>query len=174
MAGLIHCYTGDGKGKTTAAAGLALRAAGRGMRVLFAQFLKDGSSGEIAALKSLPLVTCVPCPKHSGFFRSMTEEERKETRRVSSAYFEEVAGRAVKEGCDLLVLDEFMAAYTLGILDREQALSFLRKKPAELEVVLTGRDVPEEVAALCDYITECRKVKHPFDRGITARKGIEY
>ena len=174
MKGLIHCYTGDGKGKTTAAAGLALRAAGRGKRVLFAQFLKDGTSGEIAALKQLPGVVCVPCPKISGFFRSMTAEEQDETRRMSTAYFDEVTGRAAEEGFDLLVLDEFMAAYALEIIDRERALSFLREKPDGLEVVLTGRDVPEEVAALCDYLTECRKVKHPFDKGITAREGIEY
>jgi len=174
MKGFIHCYTGDGKGKTTAAVGLAVRAAGNGLRVLFAQFLKDGSSGEISVLSEIPGITCFPCTRHFGFFFNMTEEEKKEAVGVYRAYFAETVSRAGKEKYDLLVLDELLAAYRLDILDHETVLSFLRTKPDDLEIVLTGRDAPEEITALCDYVTECRKVKHPYDGGTAARKGIEY
>lgn len=171
--GLIHCYTGDGKGKTTAAVGLAVRAAGSGMKVLFTQFLKDGSSGEIKVLSAVPGIRCYPCPKHFGFFRDMTDSQKKEAEETYRNYFSEAVQLAADGAYDVLVLDELMAAYDLKLLDRERVLSFLKTKPEKLEIIMTGRNMPDELASLCDYITECRKIRHPYDRGIPARKGIE-
>lgn len=172
--GLIHCYTGDGKGKTSAAAGLAVRAAGSGMKVLFAQFLKDGSSSELRALERMEEVSCVRMPERFGFFRSLDEEGKGRLGEATQAYFDLVTARASAEAFDLLVLDEFMAAYRLKLFDPEKARRFLREKPEALEVVLTGRDAPGEITELCDYVTELKKIKHPYDRGIAARRGIEY
>lgn len=174
MKGLIHCYTGDGKGKTSAALGLTLRAAGSGKRVLFAQFLKDGSSSELRELSHLKMVSCLSMKEHFGFYWTLTEEEKRAEQVAVRNYFSLLTERAEAERFDMLVLDEFMAAYRLELLDRAEALRWIQHKPETLELVLTGRDAPEEIRALSDYVTECRKEKHPFDRGIAARQGIEY
>ncbi len=172
--GLIHCYTGDGKGKSTAAVGLALRVAGSGKKVLFSQFLKDGSSSELAVLRELPGVLCRSMDKPQGFYRTLSEAQKQLLQAETRKYFLAVREEAAREAVDLLVLDEFMAAYRLSLIDQREATEYLRRKPEKLELVLTGRDAPEEITELCDYVTECRKRKHPYDRGIPARRGIEY
>ena len=159
--GMIHIYCGDGKGKTTAAIGLAVRAAGCGMKVLFARFLKNEDSGELKVLDSVPEIEVLHLERSYGFFNTLTEKERIKER---------IAGGEFR----VLVIDEFMAAYRYGLIGREDALGFLEGKPEALEVVLTGRDPAPELTALADYVSEIRKVKHPFDQGILARKGIEY
>lgn len=174
VCGLIHCYTGDGKGKTTAAVGLALRAVGSGKKVLFSQFLKDGSSSELAVMRKLPGVLCRNMDKPQGFYWTLNEEQKQLLQTETRKYFAAVREEAEREAVDLLVLDEFTAAYRLELIDRQEAVTYLRCKPESLELVLTGRDAPEEITALCDYVTECRKQKHPYDRGIPARRGIEY
>lgn len=173
MSGLIHVYTGDGKGKTTAAVGLALRMAGAGGRVLFAQFLKDGSSNEIKLLKQINEIECLPYRHNIKFIKDMSDEEFNFALKENSRYFDEITVRAVKDNYNMLVMDEFMAAYNFGLLDKTKALKFLETKPSGLEVVLTGRDVPEQICKNADYISEIKKIKHPFDRGICARNGIE-
>ncbi len=172
MAGLVHLYCGDGKGKSTAAAGLALRAAGAGKRVLFLQFFKDGSSSEIGLLRQLPGVEVLVCPRHFGRFRNMSEEQRAEAKEAYTALFEEACRKAPE--ADLLVLDEAVSACGHGVVPEEKLLGFLRDKPAELEVVLTGREPSEGLYAAADYITRMEKLRHPFDVGIPARKGIEF
>ena len=117
--GLIHCYTGDGKGKTTAAVGLAVRAAGSGKRVVFAQFLKDGSSSEISVLDSIPLIHCVKQEQHFGFYRTLSVREKQRLQEVTARYFQEVTALALREQADLLVLDELMAAWNLKLLSQE-------------------------------------------------------
>lgn len=169
---MIHLYYGKGKGKTTAAAGLTVRAAGAGMRVLFAQFFKDGSSSEIEILKGLPGVETVHCAAHFGRWRTMTDGQREE---ISGSYRAMFASLAAGAGdFDLIVLDEAVSAYGYGALDREAVLAFLRAEGERREIVLTGRDPAPELLELADYATEMRKEKHPFDRGIAARRGIEY
>ncbi|MDO4270180.1 MAG: cob(I)yrinic acid a,c-diamide adenosyltransferase [Eubacteriales bacterium] len=171
--GLIHLYCGDGKGKTTAAMGLAVRCAGRGKSVVAAQFLKDGTSGECRALAGLANVTVLaanPCGKFSS---QMTEEERAETAAAVLRTFRAACDYAVRTGARLLVLDEACAAISCGFLDEDAVLSFLEHKPAALEVVLTGRNPSERLCERADYITEMVKRRHPFDKGIAAREDVE-
>ena len=172
MPGLTHIYCGDGKGKTTAALGLALRAAGSGRRVLLLQFFKDGKSGEFAALAGVPGIETVPQTRTFGFSWTLTEEEKREARTYYSAMLEEAFRRGAD--FDLLVLDEAMSACTTGVVEEEMLLRFLREKPEELELVLTGRNPSEALCEAADYITEMCKRKHPFDQGVPAREGIEY
>lgn len=173
MSGLIHIYCGEGKGKTSAALGLALRAAGAGMKVLFVQFLKDGSSSEISMLQRLGIETAC-CPDIRKFVFQMTEAERLQAGKEYSRLLSSALSRCREEGFGLLVLDEVLPACRLGLVPEEALMDFLRSKPSELEVVLTGRESSPALLELADYVTEMRKLRHPYDRGIQARKGIEF
>lgn len=172
--GMIHIYCGDGKGKTTAAIGLAVRAAGSGKKVLFARFLKNEDSGELRILDAVPEIEVIHLEKSYGFFRALTEKEQEEARQMYASVWGCVREKAAEGSYDMVVIDEFMAAYRYGLISHEEAVVFLTGKPEEMEVVLTGRDPEPELTELADYVSEIRKVKHPFDRGIMARKGIEY
>ena len=172
--GLIHIYCGDGKGKTSAATGLAVRAAGCGKQVLFARFLKNEESGELEILDRIPEIHVIHLERSYGFYRTLTEEEQAEVRQMYEALWQDIVQKAETDVYDVLVMDEFMAAYNYGLIGHDAAFAFLREKPARLEVVLTGRDPDEDLVELADYVSEIRKVKHPFDRGIRARRGIEY
>lgn len=172
MAGLIHLYCGDGKGKTTAAIGLTVRACGAGRRVVFSQFFKDGSSSEIELLRSLPGVRTMHADTVKGFYHNMTPQQRQKAREDYTELFRQVAAAALD--AQLLVLDEIVSACNRGVVPQRLVLDFLRSKPQELEVVLTGRKPSAELMELADYITEMRKLRHPFDRGIPARKGVEF
>ena len=118
-------------------------------------------------------MTVLTCPKQFGFFWKMTEEQKKEAGKAYQELFEKAVRAAVEEDAFLLVMDEFIAAYNHGMVNQEKALAFLKERPEDLEVALTGRDPAPELLELADYVSEIRKVKHPFDRGIAARKGIE-
>ena len=171
--GLVHVYCGDGKGKTTAAVGLAVRMAGAGGRVVFAQFFKSGASAELRVLERLPEVELLqPCRTHRRF-SLMDEAERLRAREDYAALFAAAAERA-RQGADLLVLDEAVAACNYGMVSLEALTAFLRDRPAGLEVVLTGRRPPRELTELADYVTQMQKVKHPYDRGVLARRGVEF
>ena len=172
MSGLIHIYCGDGKGKTTAALGLALRAAGSGKSVLLLQFFKDGKSSEFAALDHVPGIEVVPQTRTFGFSWTLSGEEKKEAREYYSGLLENAFRRAAEVG--LLVLDEAMSACTTGMIDEARLLELLREKPEGLEVVLTGRNPSKALVSAADYVTEMKKIKHPYERGVAARKGIEY
>ena len=172
--GLIHIYCGDGKGKTSAATGLAVRAAGCGKQVLFARFLKNEESGELEILDRIPEIHVIHLERSFGFYRTLTEEEQAEVRQMYEALWQDIVRRAETDMYDVLVMDEFMAAYNYGLIGHDAAFAFLREKPERLEVVLTGRDPDGDLVELADYVSEIRKVKHPFDRGIRARRGIEY
>ena len=169
---MIHLYCGDGKGKTTAAMGLALRAAGHGENVVVAQFLKAGQSGERAALAALPAVELLPVPEHMKFTFRMTEAERTDEAERERALLEEAFRRASRSR--VLVLDELCAALSTGMVELSRVLELLDSCPPELEVVLTGRDPAPELLERADYITEMVKRRHPFDRGVSARVGVEW
>jgi cob(I)alamin adenosyltransferase len=171
--GLIHLYYGDGKGKTTAALGLAVRAAGSGMRVVILQFLKNQETGELAVLRSIPGITVLRGKEGVGFSFTMTEEEKNRTREIHDENLVLVKELAEKGDCELLILDEAIGACARNLLDSKQLEHFIRNKPQKLEVVLTGRNPAQWMLDCADYASEIRKVKHPFDRGIPARKGIE-
>lgn len=171
--GLIHLYCGDGKGKTTAAVGLAVRHSGRGGKVVFAQFLKDGTSGECRVLAKLGVTVLAANPVGKFSFR-MTEEEKAETAAALGRTFDAATGFAVRERATLLVLDEICAAVNCGFLPEKTLTEFLESRPDSLEVVLTGRDPSENLQVHADYITEMKKRRHPFDEGVAAREGIEF
>ncbi len=174
VTGCVHIYCGDGKGKTTAAVGLAVRAAGRGKRVLIARFLKTDDSGEVAVLSAVPGIRVKPCRKSFGFFARLTAEEREEAREYYGKLFDDTWEEAVKDGFDMLVLDEIMAACRYGLVPKERLEEEVRNRPRGLEVVLTGREPWQEVTELADYVSEICKRKHPFDLGARAREGIEW
>ena len=172
MAGLIQIYCGDGKGKTTAAAGLALRAASAGMKVIFCQFFKDGSSGEIKILSGIENVETLNCKENLGFYSKMDEARRQRAGKLYRELFETALAKAETAG--LLVLDEIISACNHAVVDEEKLIDFLRHKPEGLEVVLTGRNPSKKLMDCAEYISEIKKLKHPFDEGIKARKGIEF
>ena len=169
---MIQIYCGDGKGKTTAAVGLSVRAAGRGRRVVFAQFLKSADSGERAVLAGLPTVALVPVPQSMKFTFQMDPDERRAEAGRQAALLERAA--ALSAGADLLVLDELCAALNAGMVPLDRVLSLLDGRPEGLEVVITGRNPPQALLDRADYITEMKKHRHPYEQGTPARKGIEW
>lgn len=171
MKGLIHIYCGDGKGKTTAAMGLVVRAAGNGLKVLILQFLKNGKTGELTSFEKLEHVTVIRGKGGMKFTCHMNEEEKAETLRVHTENLLKVIEQA--ENYDLVILDEAVGACGCGLLDKQMLLQFLDNKPEKLEVVLTGRNPAQELLDRADYISEIKKIRHPYDKGILARKGIE-
>ncbi len=167
--GLVHLYWGEGKGKTTAAAGLAARALGQGKKVTILQFLKDGSSGEIASLEKMGAVVYAG-KTAPGFVSRMSEGERAGVR----VRQDELLERAVRSDCDLLILDEACGAWQMGQVDPELLKRAVLNRPPEREIVLTGREPADWMRQAADYITEMRCEKHPYRRGVQARRGIEY
>lgn len=174
MKSCIHIYCGDGKGKTTAAIGLSVRASGCGKKVLVTRFLKTDHSGEVKALDAIPGITVTPCERSFGFFTRMIEEQKKEAAVYYSQLLTSTLEKAVNEEYDLLVMDEIMAVCNYGLVDEEVVRTFLENRPEGLEVVLTGRNPSKELTDLADYVSEIHKIKHPYDQGLNARKGIEY
>ena len=168
---MIHLYCGDGKGKTTAAVGLAVRAAGSGMKVLFVQFFKSGKSSEVTVLEKLGIVTAHP-GVHYGRYKSLDDERKAEVRDSYGELMDDVVAHAAEY--DLIVLDEAVSTYGYAMINREQLMEFLRQEGSRREIALTGRNPIPELIELADYVTEMKKIKHPFDGGIAARKGIEY
>jgi len=173
MSGLVHINCGDGKGKTTACVGLAVRAAGAGKKVLFVQFLKDGNSSEIENLKKTDGISVCTVDSHHGFLKFMCEEEQIKTCENHKKMFEEILKRA-QNNIDLLILDEVISACNLKVIQEEKLVCFLKEKPEKLEVVLTGKEPSDKLISLADYVTEMKKIKHPYDKGIQARRGIEF
>ncbi len=167
---MIHIYTGDGKGKTTAACGLALRAAGCGKNVLIVQFLKGGNSGEICAFENFENIT-VMSAETKGFLWDMSKKEKEETKRTHEKLFETAVERA--KDFDVVVFDEILGAIGTGMIDESAVLDFLKTNP-EAEIVMTGRGASEKLIALADYVSKIKCIKHPMEKGIPARRGIEY
>jgi cob(I)alamin adenosyltransferase len=173
--GCVQVYTGNGKGKTTAAVGLAVRAAGRGLRVYMVQFLKSQNTGELESAKKLePNFKIFRFEKNRGFFWTLKDEEKKELKEeVQLAY--SFCLQSLKEGqCDILIMDEIMGALSNNLVSKEQILELVDIKPENIELILTGRDVPQVIIDKADLVTEMREIKHYYNKGIVSRKGIEY
>ena len=169
--GLLHVYTGNGKGKTTAAVGLCVRAAGAGLKVLFVQFMKARASDELEPLEALG-VKVFRAPKSPKFVRDMSAKEKIDCMAAQFTNLCYVKQYAAKY--DLVVLDEVMSAVSSGMLPLEDVLEFLDTRPAAVEVALTGRDAPVSIRDRADYISEIQEEKHPYHKGISARRGIEF
>lgn len=172
--GLVQVYTGDGKGKTTAAIGLGIRAAGRGLKVYMVQFLKGADTGELYILKNIANFKVFRFQTSDKFFWNMNDEEKG----VLAAEMKEAYDFAVStlkdKKCDLLILDEIMGVIHNKIYTVEDILKLMEVKPDEIELVMTGRNVPQQIIDKADLVTEMRLIKHPFEKGIPARYGIEY
>jgi len=170
--GYVQVYTGDGKGKTTAALGLALRAAGHGMRTYIGQFMKGQRYGELEALRDHPLITI----EQYGDVRCIHREEVT-PEHIAQAHRGLERAREAMLGLvgryDIVVLDEINVTIWFGLLSVEQALAFLDQKPEHVEVILTGRRAPQELIERADLVTEMREVKHYYQQGVMARDGIE-
>lgn len=171
--GLVHLYFGDGKGKTTAAIGLGLRASGRGMKILLVPFLKNNDSGEILALEGNSSFTILKDSPVKKFIPYMSGQEKKDAFSSQYELFKMATEKLQSEEYELVIFDELIDIINEGILTLDELKDFLNTKPKNLEVVITGHNPQIEMFALCDYVTENKKMKHPYDKGITGRMGIE-
>lgn len=172
--GLIQVYTGDGKGKTTASIGLGIRAAGRGFKVYMVQFLKGTDTGELHTLKNVENFKVFRFQSTEKFFWSLNEEEKKILAEDMKKAYEFVVDVLQNKKCDILILDEIMAAIHSKMYTVEDVVKLIDIKPKEIELVLTGRNAPQEIIERADLVTEMKAIKHPFEKGIPARYGIEY
>ena len=168
--GLIHIYYGQGVGKTTGAAGLAIRAAGCGLQVDIVQFMKSGTSGEVAIYKQIPNIR-YRCPGKHPFI--MTGGPRP-VHQEHAAKALDFAFEAVERGTNLLVCDEILDTIIFNILQKEQILKLIKQCKNKIELAMTGINAPAEILEMADYVTELVQVKHPYYSGARARKGIEY
>ena len=170
--GLVQVYTGDGKGKTSAAFGLALRAIGRGLRVYIIQFIKGGFDyGELYIIDKLPNLTLKSFGR--GKFITAKQPEKEDIKLANDAL--KLATKIVQSGeNDIVILDEINVAISLNLIDPEEVIRLIQTKPLHVELVLTGRNAPEKIIELADLVTEMKEVKHPFKKGQPARIGIEY
>lgn len=171
---MIHVYYGDGKGKTTAAVGLALRAAGSKMKVMFVQFLKTEFSGERNLLSQIENITVTSCPQELKFTNEMTDAEKQQAAVMYRGVFERSATLALSERYDMIVLDEIFDVINEGMVSEADVFEFIANAPKSIEIVMTGHNPPERFTEEADYVTEFKKIKHPFDKGITGRIGIEF
>jgi cob(I)alamin adenosyltransferase len=167
--GLVHIYTGNGKGKTTAAIGLAVRATGRNLKVAFIQFIKGVQSGELIFMDKYKAFDIVQIS--AGDYRSKSHEQLSSKAQDILSYAENVI---TGDEYDLVVLDEICVALHEKLISVQQVLDLLDKKPQRLELVLTGRNAPQELIERADLVTEMRMIKHPYNEGIVARPGIEF
>lgn len=170
----LHLYTGDGKGKTTASFGLALRALGHGKRVMIAQFLKSGTSGELDGAKTFENAFVVKVPATEKFTYQMTKEELEEekARQKAEVYF--LIDKIDELRPETIILDELAVCAGIGLISEDDMWKLINKALSFGETVVTGRYAPESLLEKADYVSEIVKRKHPFDKGIPARKGVEW
>ena len=170
--GIVQVYTGDGKGKTTAAFGLALRAIGRGLKVYVIQFIKGGFDyGELYIVKELPNLTLKAFGQ--GKFITQMPPSKKDVEIAKEAF--KLAENVVKSGeYDIVILDEINVAMSLRLIKVEDVLELIKNKPKHVELILTGRYAPKEIIEKADLVTEMKEIKHPYTKGFPPRRGIEF
>ena len=172
--GLIHVYYGDGKGKTTAAAGLALRAAGCGEQVIFAQFMKGNESGELSAMERIKEIELLRNSKNYGFYKNMNDEDKCEITWEHNEILKEIMRKIKAGGYGMVILDEITYPYKLNLIEKCEVERLIKEKPSSLELVLTGREPDELFLEYADYITQMKCIRHPYEKGIPARRGVEF
>lgn len=172
--GLIQVYTGDGKGKTTAALGQGLRACGRGLKVCMVQFLKSGDTGELHSVEKLqPLFEIFRFERERGFFWTLSVEEKQELKEDIDRGFVFLQSVVSENQCDVLIIDELLGVLSNRLLEITEVVKLLDTKPDTMEIIITGRNVPEEIMEIADLVTEMKEIKHYFRKGVAAREGIE-
>lgn len=172
--GLIQVYTGDGKGKTTASIGLAIRAKGQGLNVCIIYFHKEPKRwryGEYRIFKKIGIDAFGFAKKHPHFYKDLKDEDIRKECFKGLRFIEKIYEQ---KKYDLLILDEILISLRDGYIKEGEILEILDSKPKDLELVLTGRYVTEKIVKKADYVSEIKKIKHPFDKGIMGRRGIEY
>ena len=171
--GLVQIYTGSGKGKTTASMGLGFRAVGCGMSVKVVQFLKTSETGELTSCEMFgDRFNIYRFGTVRGFYNTMTDEQKLITHAEVRTAFE--FAKKLANECDLLILDEIFGAISNELITEDELCNFISSKPANVELVLTGRNAPKSVISLADYVSEINAIKHPFEKGVSSRRGIEY
>lgn len=173
QAGLIHIYCGNGKGKTTCGMGLCTRAAGYGYKVLIYQFMKNNQTSERKVLETIDNITFVDGLDFEKFSFKLSSEEKEERKLFYESQFRKITRLAESENYDVLFLDEIIYAVSSDLFEETILLDYLCRKPKGLEVILTGQDPSKALIDVADYVSSIHKVKHPFDKGIMARNGIE-
>lgn len=169
---MIHLYTGEGKGKTTAAVGLCVRAAGSGMRVIFSQFMKGNDTGELHVLEHIPNVRILRSAKPFGFYRTLSGQQKLELTDIHNALLDQILEAVEKRECDMVILDEITYPVNWGLVDVSRLERLIGAGGAEF--VFTGRNPAPFLWECADYVTEMKALRHPFERGVAARRGIEY
>jgi cob(I)alamin adenosyltransferase len=169
--GLIQVYTGDGKGKTTAALGLALRAAGRNMKVLIVQFMKKWDYGELHSVELIPNIILVTFGTKDFVYKGKAKKVDYEE--AKKAFSFGIVGMQSGD-YDMVIFDELNMALYYELLDLKEVIQEIKEKPDNVEVVITGRRAPQEIIEIADLVTEMKEVKHPYQKGIETRRGIEY
>ena len=172
--GLLHIYCRNGKGKTTAALGLAIRAAGCGKRVHIIQLLKGNATSELDSLKLIPNITVSRCDKNYGFTFKMDEETKEKLVLCHNRLLLDAEQLMKNDEIDVLIIDEFNAAYEYKLIDRDLAERIVLGRNEKTEVVLTGRNPDEKFIDAADYVSKIECIKHPYEKGIKARRGIEF
>lgn len=172
---MVHIYAGNGKGKTTAAFGLALRFAFYEKKVVIIQFLKDGTSGEFRFLQNLksPYITVKAFDSKRSFFWTLNDEQKAELKKEEYNALD-YADRCAESGTELIILDEIIDSVNNNMIDITSLVNFIVKNKGKTEIVLTGRNPSKEIIELADYYTEMNMVKHPYSKGISAREGVEF
>jgi len=171
--GLVHIYTGNGKGKTTAALGLSLRALGRGFKVCFIQFLKGRMKLNDGAFLALKRIRNFEHASYGTGKFVIGKPSRRDFQEASRA-FEHAKDAIMKGKYEVVVLDEITHAVNLGLIDVDEVIKLIQRKPSMVEIVLTGRAADQRLIDIADLVTEMREVKHPFSHGVRAREGIEF
>lgn len=172
--GLIHIYTGDGKGKTTAALGQGVRTFGAGYKVLMVQFLKGDDTGELHSIEKLGEgFELKRFAAINNFYKFLSEEEKLKAQKDAKEGLSLINSALKEEAYNLIIMDEIMAVLYNEMVEVEDVISLIKNKPAHVELIMTGRNAPQELIDLADYVTEMKLIKHPFQKGIYARKGIE-
>ena len=171
----LHVYTGDGKGKTTAAMGLALRSLGHGNTALIAQFMKTGNSGELAALRRLPGAVVITAPPMQGFTFAMDEAQKQETARQQTAFVQDALDAIAAHHPQMIVLDELGEAVADGLVPDGAAERLIDAALSSGETAVTGYQMPDWLVQKADYISRVQAVKHPYEtERLPARKGVEW
>lgn len=173
--GFVQIYTGNGKGKTTAAIGQGIRAYGNGLKVIMVQFLKSGKTGELNTIDELgENFEIFRFEKRRGFVWTLSEEEKLEVKKEVGVAYNFILDIIENCKCDMLIIDEIMGVLKNEFLSVEDVLNLIEKKPKNMELIMTGRNVPEEIVNKANLVTEMREIKHYYKEGVPARKGVEF